>query len=49
MSKGGDAQASARMTRHVARTDRSNVTVTVESQPDDELRKEVRRNPDDYQ
>jgi hypothetical protein len=48
MSKGGDAQASARMTRHVARTDRSNVTVTVESQPDDELRKEVRRNPDEY-
>jgi hypothetical protein len=49
MSKGGDAQASARMSRHAARIDRSNITVTVESQPDDELRKEVRRNPEDYQ
>ena len=48
MSKGGDAQASATMSRHAARVDRSNVTVTVESQPDDELRKDVRRNPDDY-
>jgi hypothetical protein len=49
MSKSGDAQASARMNRHATRVDRSNITVTVEAQPDDELRKEVRRNPEDYQ
>ena len=48
MSRAGDRNASARMNRHAARTDRSSVTVTVESRPDDELRKEVRRNPDDY-
>ena len=48
-SKSGDPNADVRLTRHAARAPRRNMQITLRSQPDEEMKQEVRRNPDDYQ
>lgn len=48
LSKSKNPNAKVRATRHASQRDTSNIKVTVNVQPDDELRQEVRRNPDDY-
>src|ERR1035438_3509421 len=48
-SKSGDPNADVRLTRHASRAPRRNMQITLRSQPDEEMKQEVRRNPDDYQ
>jgi hypothetical protein len=48
-SKSGDPDADVRMTRHAARVAHRNVNITIKTQPDEEMQKDVRRNPEVYQ
>jgi hypothetical protein len=48
MSKSKDRKSKVRLNRQAARADTNNQTITIDVQPDEELRREVRRNAEDY-